>query len=355
MMSERVLGVGRAEKNEVAAGEARREAEADYRALSDEYVKALVPIFLPSDPTKPDILDYFGALLRVGGMEDAGWDPYAESRIFLQEIFDLTQIELPDDKFPDADKSTIRLGLLFYNHVVEMDATYEVLANLLRFQLDLGYAFNPFFDFLTKKQKIAYPKRGIYPDQKIKIVCELAERAGIDLHSIFDSFYDNALRNAVAHSSFVITDEHLVCRSFKIGKSFRMSLDELDDKLMRAKAFIGAFFALEKEARRQCGEAAGRSLAYDPHYKGVMEVLVDEDGLMNGFKVHWPNGSDSWYQRTVEGARSVNCLLQTQRPAIDLFVGHYPTDRDDFSPLVGRGQEPNYSNMQCGKPTVWQP
>lgn len=354
-MIERVVGVGGAKKKEDAADKARRDAEAEYRALSDVYVEALAPIFLPSDPTKPDILDYFGALLRVGGIEDPGWDPYAESRIFLQEIFDLTQIELPEAKFPDVDKSIIRLGLLFYSHVVEMDATYEVLANLLRFKLDLGYAFNPFFDFLTYRQKKAYPKRGIYPDQKIKIVSELAERVGIDLQSIFDSFYDNALRNAVAHSSFVITDEHLVCRSSKVGKSFRMSLDELDEKMTRAKAFIGAFFALEKEARRQCGEAAGRSLAYDPHYKGVMEVLVDEDGLMNGFKVHWPNGSDSWYQRTAKGAQLVNCLIQAQRPAIELFVGSYPKDHDDFSPLVGRGQEPEYSKLQCGAPTVWQP
>ena len=37
----------------------------------------------------------------------------------------------------------------------------------------------------------------------------------------------------------------------------------------------------------------GDGYGYDPDYKGIMEVLVDAEGLMNGFKVHWPNNSDS--------------------------------------------------------------
>ena len=53
-------------------------------------------------------------------MKDKGWDLYAESRAILEDINSLMQIDLPEDRFPAADLTTFRLGLLFYNHIVEM-------------------------------------------------------------------------------------------------------------------------------------------------------------------------------------------------------------------------------------------
>ncbi|NTZ44047.1 hypothetical protein G7A66_13355 [Altererythrobacter sp. SALINAS58] len=340
---------------ESQAGDETKDWEAHNKAIQDGYIELLAPLFLPKDPTKPDILDYFCALLRVGGWEDGGWDPYGESRVVLNEIHELMKVELPEKHFPDHEKTIIRLGLIFYSHIVEMDAPYEVIANLLRFKLDLGYSLQPFFDFLSAKEQKQYRYSGIYPSKKIEIIKKLGLEAGLDLGSMFDDFYDNGLRNAISHSSFAITDTELRCRSWKVGKSFSLTLQELDEKILCAKLFIGAFFALEVEARRQCGEAAGRALAYDPHYKGIMEVLVNEEGLMDGYKVHWPNGSDSYYRRTPQGAKLVNCLPSAKRPAVELFVGLYARQRSQFSPLVEQGAEPIYTPLENGEPTVWAP
>ena len=342
---------------ESADGQADHEAaewQAQHKAIQDGYINLLAPLFLPKEPTNPDILDYFCALLRVGGMEDGGWDPYGESRVVLRELHELMQIDLPE-KFPDHEKTVIRLGLIFYSHIVEMDAPYEVICNLLRHQLDLGYSLRPFFDFLSAKEQKQYRYSGIYPTKKIAIIKKLGLQAGYDFAPLFDEFYDNGLRNAIAHSSFVITEGEIRCKSWKVGKSFSLTLQQLDEKILKAKLFIGAFFALEEEARRQCGEAAGRGLAYDPNYKGIMEVLVDGDGLMDGYKVHWPNGSNSYYRRTPTGVDQVNSILQAHRPAVELFVGMYARQPGDFSPLVERGAEPIYSPLENGKPTIWAP
>ncbi len=70
-------------------GEAKREA------IRDRYVPLMAPLFFPDDPTKPDIIQLFASLLRVVGMEDKGWDPYAESRSVLTDLNALMQMKLP--------------------------------------------------------------------------------------------------------------------------------------------------------------------------------------------------------------------------------------------------------------------
>ena len=71
--------------------------------------------------------------------------------------------------------------------------------------------------------------------------------------------------------------------------AYRISYEDLDERLTKAKAFIWALFYVDLAARTKWGAFKGKALPYDPHYKGLMEVLVDDDDLMCGFKVHWPN------------------------------------------------------------------
>jgi hypothetical protein len=51
----------------------------------DHYIECLKPVFQPADPISSNIIRYFASLLRVLGMEDWGWDPYAESRAVLND------------------------------------------------------------------------------------------------------------------------------------------------------------------------------------------------------------------------------------------------------------------------------
>jgi hypothetical protein len=339
--------------NDSDAGGSEQKAEAKEEELWERYIRAMQPLFFPEKPTEPDIMQLFSALLRTGGMEDAGWDPYGESKLLLDDLLALMKVTLPDTKFSEPEKTAWRLALLFYNHIIEMSAPYEVLLNLLRYRLNKGFALNPFYDFLNSDERKRATKLGLYPKQKIKVIKLLSKEAGLDVGDIFDEFVNHDLRNAISHSDFVLTDEELRIRGQTIGGSVVFTLQDIDDLITRARVFIGSFFYLERQARGSFGQMAGRGYGYDPVYKGIMEVLTDEDALMNGFKVHWPNGSDSYYRRTPDGINMTNCILSAKQPAIELFVGMYAQTPDTFSPLVEKGMAPTYSTLENGKTLKW--
>ncbi|WP_429813652.1 hypothetical protein [Ensifer sp. B1-9] len=316
-----------------------------FNAHRDRYIKILEPLFLPDDVTSHDIIRYFASLLRVLGMEDKGWDPYAESRNILNDLNRLMRVELPEKDFPDADKTIWRLGLLLYCHVVEMDAPYEVITNLLRFRLCKGYSPSPFFDSLTDKEKKNFAKTGIRTGRKIEIIKELSKQSGLGIGEIFDEFYSNKLRNAVQHSDFIVTDEGFRCRSGSGAKAFMLSFEELDVLITKAKAFIAAFLQIETTARQVWGMQKGRAIPYDITYKGLMEILVDDRDLLCGFAVYWPNNSRSLYRRTKDGVEMVNCMIDLANATIDLFVDRYARVPGKFSPLVEHDASPVYKPL----------
>ena len=324
-------------------------------SIRDRYVPMMAPVFFPDDPTNPDIIQLFASLLRIVGIEDRGWDPYMESRGVLEDLYALTQLDLPEEKFKDQKLTIWRLGLLFYSHIVEMSAPYEVLTNLLRFRLGYGYSPNPYYDFLAKKDRKKYKSSGIYPKKKIEIIKQLSDKAGLKVGDVFDEFYSNDFRNAIAHSDFILSDNGFCSRNGNLTGAFELTFERIDNLITRAKVFIAIFFELEREARRIWGQHAGKGIAYDSTYKGIMEVLVDGAGLMNGFKVHWPNCSDSMYRRTTGCIEVVNCSFATEQKTLNLFVGPYARNRSTFSPLVEDGATPLYSPLENGVAPIWNP
>src|SRR5260221_13116670 len=153
--------------DEVNTGEIKREG------IRDRYVALMAPLFFPDEPTKPDIIQRFASSLRVVGMEDKGWDPYAESRNVLDDLNALMQLKLPAKIFKDRELTAWRLGLLFYSHIVEMSAPYEVLTNLLRFRLGKGYHPNPDYAFIRGNDPKRYQRYRLLPKQKIEIIQKL--------------------------------------------------------------------------------------------------------------------------------------------------------------------------------------
>lgn len=322
----------------------------------DGYLDLLNPLFLLADPTGNDIIRYFSSLLRVLGMEDKGWDPYAESRAMLNDLDGFFKVEMPEKRFRKPEETHWRLGLLLYTHIVEMDAPYEVILNLLRFRLGDGYSPNPYFDYLSEKEQKSFRKRGISTGRKIEIIKLLSDKAGINVGAMFDEYYDNRLRNAISHSDYILTENGFRSRGGISGnKGFEISFEELDQILLSAKAFIAAFFSIEHDARSVWGRQAGKAIPYDAHYKGMMEVLADGNGLMCGFKVHWPNETDSTYRRTEYGIEMVNCILSMPNKTLTLMVGLYARDPGTFSPLVEKDGHPAYTNREGNDDTLHWP
>ncbi len=197
-----------------------------YAAKREAYIATLRPLFLPDDPITHDIINYLASLLRVFGEEDRGWDSYAESSATIEDLNSFFKIKLPEERFPDPSTTHWRIGLLLYSHIVEMDAPYEVLTNLLRFRLGKGYHPNAFYEFLTKKERKNFNRRGISTGRKIEIIRSLSVEASLaDVGIIFNDFYNNHLRNAIGHSDYVLTEDDFRCRGNTSGtKAFRNSL-----------------------------------------------------------------------------------------------------------------------------------
>jgi hypothetical protein len=319
---------------------------AAFIAQQDAYIEIMKPLFLPDDPFSDDIIKYFASLLRVLGVEDGGWDPYAESRNILHDLNALMQVELPEERFPDIGNTQWRLGLTLYSHVVEMDAPYEVLTNLLRFRLGKGYSPNPFYDFLDKDEQKRFKKNGIARWKKVEIIKTLSKEAKLNVGNMFDEFYRADLRNAVQHSDYILAEDAFRSRNSLSGdKGFKISYEELDQLITKAKAYIGAVFYLDAAARSVWGQHKGRAIPYDPNYKGLMEVLVDDKDMMCGFSVHWPNNSASIYRRTPDGIEMKNCWVDLQHATVALHVDRFAQKESTFSPLVEVGANPVYTPL----------
>jgi hypothetical protein len=311
-----------------------------------KYVDILAPLFFPDDSISNDIVNYFASLLRIAGMEDKGWDPYFESRAMLGDLQAIIEINLPKEKFRDTLAMKWRISLLMYSHIVEMNAPYEVLTNLLRFRLGKGYSPNPFFMFLSREQKKRFQKSGLYPKQKIEIIKKLSREANLRVGDIFDDFINYELRNAISHSDFIITDNAFRSRSgMGAFGAFSIPLKKLDEVLTMANIFTSSFLSLEAEARKHWGRYKGKAIPYDAVYKGLIEVLVAENNYMCGFKVHWPNYSESTYRRTDDGVEMVNCWVNLSSSKIELMVGSYARVPSRFSPLVEEGSIPRYTKL----------
>jgi hypothetical protein len=344
-----------------------------YAQATEHYGGILAPVFAPAGV---DPFEYACSLLRVGGLEDAGWDALRESREVLDDLRHLTVMELPSQQLEDANATRWRLGLLSYVHMVEMDAPYHVLANLLRVRSGMRYVIDPFGPWLEQKrveqQEKKERKKGkkvrdrwprgqlLFPHQKIDVIRDLAAEAGIaSAGEAFGDFYFSQIRNAIAHSDYVLH-----------GMEFRMlhgsaateagaaprpvvPLPGLADIVVSTFGFYFAFFGLHRQALQATAGLRGVCHPFDLQLKGLLEFLVDDESELCGFKVHWPNAHDSVFRRSPDGCEAVNIRIDRDG-AVGFFVGERFKDHDPFSRLVQRGSGPHYTPAEgSAEPPEW--
>lgn len=273
------------------------------------------------------------------------------SQAVIDDLQNLAALELPPDKFPNAEPTRIRLALLSYCHVTEMDLSYVVLANLLRLRLGQKYDINPFADLakpIGKKTGLLQKMKPPSPGQKIKRINELAEKAGMPrIGEALAEICDSVIRNAVYHSDYVVHERNMhLLKDYRFSKKKScgtqvVDFDELDELIRNAFAFYTALFSLYERCRRSFTDFKNASIPYDVHYKGLMEFVFDGEDRLIGFRVYWPNGSYSEYSRTKDGCVARNIVFNPDR-STNFMVGLYASEPGTFSPLLERNAEPNY-------------
>lgn len=140
-----------------------------------------------------DEFEYVCALLNFKGMGD----PRALSH--LNESFDfliqITELIPKQNTYQDQ----IRLFLLLYCHIFEMDEFYNVIGNMLRITQGERYT-SMLYNNPTFSQELK-------PSNKIDKLKSIAIKAGFtELTDIIASLYSSPLRNSFFHSSYSLTE-----------------------------------------------------------------------------------------------------------------------------------------------------
>jgi len=128
--------------------------EADFLAKRQKhYANVLNDLFDPTPHMNSiRIFEFVCALVRAGGLELGGFDPWYESKAIIDDIRNLSQLALPEEHFPEPVKTRIRLALVAYCTLTEMDLPYILIANLLRLRCGEKYHLDPFHDLARKNR-----------------------------------------------------------------------------------------------------------------------------------------------------------------------------------------------------------
>jgi len=335
----------------------------DHEQIGSQYHDILEPLF---EMKGVEAFEFVCSLLQVGTDASIGWDPLQEAREFVTDLSVLSGMELPKTRLGDAGRTRARLALLYYSHLMDMAAPYHTLANLLRVRAGMPYVDDPFFHLAPRppsgkeRRRLRWLGSAVGTHQKIDEIKRMAEVAGQPrVGRAFDAFYQPDLLRAVRESGFVLRGGELLMPRGPVAPGDAdtspnsMPAEWLAEIFTRAYAYFHAFMRLEARARKSFAHLRGKCVPYDVELKGLLELLMDGNGTLEGFKVHWPNKSESVFRRG--GTR---CDLQNLRidsdGSVNLHVGEYYREHHPQTPLVPRGGELVYTPPEgSDKPPRW--
>ncbi len=276
----------------------------------DGYARLLDSLF--SAALSVSGFDAICAVLRVGGMADANWDPFEEARIAFDDYNWILERVAADR----GDTAARRVGLLMYCQAVEMSAPQEIIANLLRCLRGKAYSVDPFLDLWIRKKGKPFSSIPPSATKKYKEIRKLAAEADRkDVVAAIDAFFEERVRNAFSHSDYIITEHQF--RFMDGGLAQQIEVKRLDHLVDQCFAFFGAFLYLHKRWLK--GLAKAKRFHRWPNYE-VLELLSSEEDGLYGFQVHFSNGSLATYTRRSSGIEAIN-LGFDKEAGISFMVG----------------------------------
>lgn len=133
-----------------------------------------------------------------------------EKDYFLSKISDFP-VFISQETQEGIAESRMRFSLLLYNHLIELNALYDLTMNLIN--VSSG----------RKIENEPIPKSYRYPKQKIPFIA----KQNSDLGEIFIEFWLPQVRNAFAHSKYKLVGGYFV----KTDEDFTISMPDLQAKI----------------------------------------------------------------------------------------------------------------------------
>lgn len=265
----------------------------DQTSKRDEVIIYLDSLFHKALKKAP--FDLLCTVLRVSGMQDTGWDPFAEATEASEDLNWL--LAKANER---GTKTAWRVALLYYCQLVEMSAAHDILANLLRILNEKPFVIQPFIG-LVKRKKNSWDRIPPSATSKFRLIREYAVAAKEQqLQTVIESFFDENIRNAFSHSDYTLTDENY--RWTESGGGRQMHLSEVSGKINLAFDFFSALIVCHR--RWQCWFASMPKYHKWANYE-VLEI-VSSDNKLDGFHVHFSNGSKATYLRRPAGVETIN-------------------------------------------------
>lgn len=257
-----------------------------------------LPDRAPETPSPRDVLDqtfvaakqkdefeYVCALLRIRGLEDAGWDRLEETAALVSDMVGLARGPLPPH-------TRVRLGLLTYCHVVEADPIYEVTDNMLRTIEGLRCSVDPFRElYRRKKPSRGHPFGQAIPPSAKQVIQRLGEHArqvGQEaLAQLLEWMFHDGVRNAFFHSDYILYKDEFRSRGAVLAAHGRhsLSLKDVEDVINRGLAFYAGFMQVWRSHRLSYKESKvlPARLGHDGRVIDV-QLLVDPRQGLCGFQ-----------------------------------------------------------------------
>lgn len=170
-----------------------------FKESLEGYARALAPLFEKAQKTCE--FEFILTLLRVRGIEDAGWDAYENT----EKAFNLILGQLKRIK----DFETKRHLLLWlYGHTVEASEPYEIVANLINIVKGKRWNMNNFPDRVKGNYR-----KPLSVAEKIRKLERMAQDINMpEVISPFVDIFDRNLRNAVFHSDYSLFGDEVRIR-----------------------------------------------------------------------------------------------------------------------------------------------
>lgn len=149
--------------------------------------------------------------------------------------------------------------------------------------------------------------------RKITEIIKLAQQLGENkLIEHLRYVFDGDLRNAIAHSAYVLTEKEF--RTQGSGPATAIQFSELDRHINFSFVFLSGLLKAYNNTKHVLGRA--KRFHKRDNYE-VLELLADENGVY-GFHVHFSNGSRSTFMRNNQGVTQINMRL---RDGVGFMVG----------------------------------
>lgn len=235
-----------------------------------------------------DEFEYACALLRIRGAQGPGWDLLRETHMLIEDMLGLIDAPL-------RDYTKIRLLLLTYCHLVEVDAIYGILKNMLRVLEGQRFAVEPFWElYKSKRRRTKSRLEGVIPPSAktvITNICGHAHKLGEpNTANLLEQIFNDNVRNAFFHSDYTLHKDEFRSREASFRKnnvvSSSMKISDLVDLANKALAFYQAFMQCYQTHIRSYTEpkvVTGRILG-DETVRVNITLLADPQRGIYGFE-----------------------------------------------------------------------